>query len=597
MTQWCATATGVLAALALVAAARYRAVSATQRRRVTQQQHEIARLQERLTAELSHRSAELAAVQHEQELNASTQRAFLSVARRILVMAHDQQALLDEMERTHDDPTLLEGLLKADHAAAQQARLAQTLAVLCGARAGRHWPEPVSLEDVVRGAQSRILPFQRVMIRSRLETAVVGAAAEALIHAVAELLDNATRYSPPSTQVFVTLMPVHNGAVIEIDDGGVGMPEPAVAKAADALAGGSGLEVSRLGEVPQLGLAAVGRLCEQYGFRVTLSSAPSPYGGVRVVVLLPNALLTEPLPPTLPGPGRGDAVFGRTAAPAPSGPHGSAVPPAGPGFAPDRPLDRPSDRPLDRPHDRPLDRPDRAARSGSGASAAYDPDELYHPAPGGPAPYDQAPYDAYDPAPYDPATYEPPPYDPASAAGYPAVYPPVTGYPQADDRAARTDSAGPSHSVGPAHATAHSAGPAPAGPPAADGSPPPLPRRSHRRGRAASRHAAAAAPTPPPAPPSRSARQAQAFMTMFQAGTAGGRSAARSTSQDRPADPTHPARQDRTEPPLGRAGDRFPAPGHPGDHPPVAAQGSYDPTLPPSPQLPQRSGEFHDHHP
>jgi signal transduction histidine kinase len=308
MTQWYAVAAAVLAVLSLTAAARYRAVTVTLRRRLAERQHELDGLRTALDAELARRGAETAAVQHEQELTAATQRAFLSVARRILVMAHDQQAGLDEMERTHDDPTLLDGLLKADHAAAQQARLAQTLAVLCGARAGRHWPEPVALEDVVRGAQSRILPFQRVVVRSRLETAVVAAAAEALIHAVAELLDNATRYSPPSTQVFVTLIPVHNGAVIEIDDAGVGMPEQAVEKAAAALAGGSGLEVSRLGEVPQLGLAAVGRLAEQYGFRVTLSSAPSPYGGVRVVVLLPNALLTEPLPASAGGPPADGAV-------------------------------------------------------------------------------------------------------------------------------------------------------------------------------------------------------------------------------------------------------------------------------------------------
>ncbi|MFE4513325.1 sensor histidine kinase [Kitasatospora sp. NPDC056783] len=393
MTQWSVTATGVLAVLALVAAARYRAVSVTQRGRADRLHRELATLQERLATELARRGADLAAVQQEHEHTASTQRAFLSVARRILVMAHDQQALLDEMERTHDDPTLLEGLLKADHAAAQQARLAQTLAVLCGARAGRHWPEPVSLEDVVRGAQSRILPFQRVVVRSRIETAVVGAAAEALIHAIAELLDNATRYSPPSTQVFVTLMPVHNGAVIEIDDGGVGMPEQAVAKAAAALAGGSTLEVSRLGEVPQLGLAAVGRLAEQYGFRVTLSSAPSPYGGVRVVLLLPNALLTEPLPPTVPGLGPDDRAFS-------------------PGPRPAIPADHPL---VETP-------PGRSAAPGD--------------------------------------------------------------------------------------------------------TPPPLPRRSHRRGRTG-RAAQHAAPQPPPEPPYRSARDAQAFMAMFQAGTASGRSAAR----------------------------------------------------------------------
>ncbi|MFE6871707.1 sensor histidine kinase, partial [Kitasatospora sp. NPDC057692] len=382
MTQWCATATGVLAVLALVVAARYRAVAAAQRRRADDQQREIAALRDRLTAELSRRSAELAAVQHEQELTASTQRAFLSVARRILVMAHDQQALLDEMERTHDDPALLEGLLKADHAAAQQARLAQTLAVLCGARAGRHWPEPVSLEDVVRGAQSRILPFQRVMIRSRIETAVIGAAAEALIHAVAELLDNATRYSPPSTQVFVTLMPVHNGAVIEIDDGGVGMPEQAVEKASAALAGGSTVEISRLGEVPQLGLAAVGRLAEQYGFRVTLSSAPSPYGGVRVVVLLPNALLTEPLPPTVPGLGVEDAVFG-------GGPRRGGPPPAGTG-------------------------------RGTGYGAA-------RPGQGAASPYDPAQASGYPPVYPSPSGYPPAAAPPAASAPFTPPAPPAAG--------------------------------------------------------------------------------------------------------------------------------------------------------------------------
>ncbi|MEV6978202.1 ATP-binding protein, partial [Kitasatospora sp. NPDC093806] len=434
MTQWCATATGVFAALALVAAARYRAVSATQRRKVTQQQRDLARLREQLTAEQARRGSELAAVQQEQELNSSTQRAFLSVARRILVMAHDQQALLDEMERTHDDPALLEGLLKADHAAAQQARLAQTLAVLCGARAGRHWPEPVSLEDVVRGAQSRILPFQRVMVRSRIETAVVGAAAEALIHAVAELLDNATRYSPPSTQVFVTLMPVHNGAVIEIDDGGVGMPEQAVTKAAAALAGGSGMEVSRLGEVPQLGLAAVGRLAEQYGFRVTLSSAPSPYGGVRVVVLLPNALLTEPLPPTVPGLGAEDAVFG-------PGPYGPA-PGAG--------------------HGRSADRTGRTARTGqsgqpgqSGQSGQLGQPGQAAPSvrPDGPtapaAPYGQSPYDPspYHPSPYGPSTYGDEPFASPAASGYPPVYPP--GYPAADEPTAPAPApAGARHGAG-----------------------------------------------------------------------------------------------------------------------------------------------------
>ncbi|WP_217712087.1 ATP-binding protein [Kitasatospora sp. NA04385] len=289
-------AAALLALLALAAAARARTVTRTLRRRLAHSERELADVRGRLAAELADRKASTETALHEQELNAATRRAFLNVARRILVMAHDQQAGLDEMERTHDDPVLLDGLLRADHAAAQQARLAQTLAVLCGAKAGRTWPEPVPLEDVVRGAQGRILPFQRVVVHSRVDTAVLGAAAEALIHAVAELLDNATRYSAPNSQVYVTLLPVHNGAVLEIDDCGVGMTDVTVAKATAALAGEGSLEVSRIGEVPQLGLAAVGLLARQYGFRVTVHSTPSPYGGVRVVVLLPTALLTDPLP-------------------------------------------------------------------------------------------------------------------------------------------------------------------------------------------------------------------------------------------------------------------------------------------------------------
>ncbi|WP_354645007.1 sensor histidine kinase [Kitasatospora camelliae] len=460
MTQWCGAAAGLLSVLSLLTAARYRAVTATLRERLADGQRENDLLRARLEAELADRSAENRAVQHEQELNAATRRAFLSVARRILVMAHDQQAGLDEMERTHDDPALLEGLLKADHAAAQQARLAQTLAVLCGARAGRHWPEPVPLEDVVRGAQSRILPFQRVVVRSRIETAVVGAAAEALIHAVAELLDNGTRYSPPSTQVFVTLMPVHNGVVIEIDDCGVGMSETSLERAAAALAGDGTLEVSRLGEVPQLGLAAVGRLAAQYGFRATLSSAPSPYGGVRVVVLLPNDLLTEPLPagagsvsalPTVPtqSPVRPTpSAHVQRSAPVPPAAPSAPLAPAGPAapaapFVPpaaERPRERAAERPVERPVERPAEAP------------------------------------------------------PAGPAG--------------------------------------------------------LPRRTNRR---------PADPTPRRtatvsgggATPPRSAREAQAFMALFQAGTASGRSAARRQQNDEP----------------------FPA----------------------SPQLPQRSGDFNDH--
>ncbi|MFF4345145.1 sensor histidine kinase [Kitasatospora sp. NPDC001540] len=376
-------ATALLALLALAATARSRAVTRSLRARLARSERELATVREQLAAELADRRAGAEAALHEQEMNAATRRAFLNVARRILVMAHDQQAGLDEMERTHDDPVLLDGLLRADHAAAQQARLAQTLAVLCGARAGRTWPEPVPLEDVVRGAQGRILPFQRVVVHSRVDTAVLGAAAEALIHAVAELLDNATRYSPPNSQVYVTLMPVHNGAVIEIDDCGVGMSDVTVAKAAAALAGGGSLEVSRIGEVPQLGLAAVGLLARQYGFRVTVHSTPSPYGGVRVVVLLPNALLTDPLPQhgmPAPRPAEPDArqSVPRPPAPRPQADRGHA--PQEPGPLPTRPVSPrtgPTPPPAVPPQAAPL--PRRSNRRGGTPQRPFPPEPTVSP--------------------------------------------------------------------------------------------------------------------------------------------------------------------------------------------------------------------------
>ncbi|WP_171166849.1 ATP-binding protein [Streptomyces sp. I05A-00742] len=230
--------------------------------------------------------------------------AFLVMADRIQVMALAQQQGLDVLEQSAEDPVLMAGLMRADHAAAQLARQAQTMKVLCGAWPGRQWPEAVSLLDVVRGAQSRILEYQRVRVQGARDAAVEPRAVEALIHAVAELLDNATRYSPPTVTVLVGIRPVHSGAVIEIDDGGLGMTEQALAEAEVRLGGGAVAEGRGLGAKPQLGLAAVGMLARRYGFSVKLDS-PSAYGGVRAVVLVPSALLTQgPAAPATPAPPR-----------------------------------------------------------------------------------------------------------------------------------------------------------------------------------------------------------------------------------------------------------------------------------------------------
>src|SRR6185503_15025374 len=101
---------------------------------------------------------------------------------------------------------------------------------------------------------------------------------EPLIHALAELLDNATRYSPPQTKVHVTAVEVQTGVAIEIEDGGVSLSEEARARAERILTQAqSGLDLNDLGETPRLGLAVVGRIARMYQLQVSLRQ--SAYGG------------------------------------------------------------------------------------------------------------------------------------------------------------------------------------------------------------------------------------------------------------------------------------------------------------------------------
>jgi hypothetical protein len=184
--------------------------------------------------------------------------------------------------------------MRVDHAAAQQARHAQSVAVLCGEWPGQQWPQPLALLDVVRAASSRIVAYQRVTVSGEPEVAATASTVEPLIHLIAELLANATQSSPPTTQVLVTVRTVQRGAVIEMDDCGVGMEEHRLEQARDIVSGRRLLRLGDLGEIPQTGMAVVGQYVRRHGFRVDLM--PSPYGGVRAVVLVP-AEMVENLEP------------------------------------------------------------------------------------------------------------------------------------------------------------------------------------------------------------------------------------------------------------------------------------------------------------
>ncbi|MBL3666817.1 sensor histidine kinase [Streptomyces sp. M2CJ-2] len=232
----------------------------------------------------------------------SARSALKGAMRAVQGLANEQQLAISEMQNRHDDPEVLQDLLHIDHTNSQFGRRAQAIAVLCGAWPGRQ-RDASTLSDVVRGATSRIRDYRRVVVHGHAGIAVVSQAVEPVVLTIAELLDNAARHSEPNTSVEVRVKPAHNGTSVVIDDAGVGMHSEEVERASAVLSGRHPVDVTRLGEPPQFGLPVAGVLAARYGFRVSIDTQ-SPYGGVRAVVFLPDALLTRIADDLTPVPSR-----------------------------------------------------------------------------------------------------------------------------------------------------------------------------------------------------------------------------------------------------------------------------------------------------
>ncbi|MGV9556749.1 ATP-binding protein [Streptomyces sp. NPDC003522] len=240
--------------------------------------------------------------------------ATANAAGRMQALATGMLADLRAMEEKHADEEVLADLLHLDHRTAQAGRLADSVAVLTGARSGRRWARPIAMESILRGAMGRIGGYQRVRVHSASDTAVAGHAAEGVMHALAELLDNAANFSPPTAEVHVYVEEVPAGVIVSVEDSGLVMSEAQLRRAEAAVSGESagigGLTGTRLG------LAVVGRLARRYGMKV--SYRPSARGGTGVLVLISQDVLVSP-----------DAVPGTPAVPAASiAPAAPAVPAA-----------------------------------------------------------------------------------------------------------------------------------------------------------------------------------------------------------------------------------------------------------------------------
>ncbi|MDQ0376464.1 sensor histidine kinase [Amycolatopsis thermophila] len=276
--------------------------------------------------------AALTAAAERAELLTGVSGVFVTLARRSQSLVHRQLSLLDTMERRTEEPAELEDLFRLDHLAARMRRHAEGLIIMSGAAPGRTWSKPVPLMNIVRAAVAEVEEFQRVEVHRMAEVAVQGTAVADLTHMIAELVENATAFSPPNTTVLVHGEAVGAGFVVEIEDRGLGMGAERLAEANRRIAEAHQLD---LFDGEQLGFYVISRLAKRQGITVTLRR--SAYGGTTAVVLLPTTLLTRADP--APAEGEVPAVRARKtpARPAPARDNGRHRPPPRPAAPPPPP--------------------------------------------------------------------------------------------------------------------------------------------------------------------------------------------------------------------------------------------------------------------
>lgn len=235
----------------------------------------------------------------EAELRRSVNSVFVNLARRNQALLHRQLKLLDEMEEHVTEPDELEDLFRLDHLATRMRRHAEGLIILSGSAPGRGWRHPVSAVDVARAAVSEVESYTRVSVLAMPSVAVTGPAVADVIHLLAELIENATMFSPPETAVTIAGHTVARGFVIEIEDRGLSM-EPAELERANAtLADPPEFHIA---DNARLGLFVVGRLARRHNIKVSLRT--SPYGGTTAIVLLPSDVMAPIVEETTPEPER-----------------------------------------------------------------------------------------------------------------------------------------------------------------------------------------------------------------------------------------------------------------------------------------------------
>ncbi|MFJ8016296.1 ATP-binding protein [Streptomyces sp. NPDC096339] len=223
---------------------------------------------------------------------------FVNLARRLQSLVHREISLLDDLEDTVEDPDLLKELFHVDHLATRIRRHAENLAVLGGAASRRQWTRPIDLSEVLRSSVAEVEQYTRVKVVPPAGGSVRGHAVADVVHLLAELVENATVFSAPDTDVVVRAERVTAGIAVEVEDRGLGMPAEEQHRMNALLGDPDQISVRHLLADGRIGLYVVSALARRHGIAVELKS--NIYGGVLAVLVLPKELLGAPDAAPLP---------------------------------------------------------------------------------------------------------------------------------------------------------------------------------------------------------------------------------------------------------------------------------------------------------
>jgi signal transduction histidine kinase len=243
---------------------------------------EIARVAE---AFATVQAAAVEAAVKQARLRRQVNQVFLNLSMRTQSLLHRQLNMLDAMEQRTTDPEDLANLFRLDHLTTRMRRNAEGLIILSGLVPARGRADPAPVIDVLRAATGEVEDYTRVDVTGTARCSIGGSAASDVVHLLAELIENATTFSPPDTRIEIRAYPVAGGMAIEVEDRGLGLSSAELAEINERLASPRDFD---LADSQQLGLFIVGQISARHGIQVTLKESAS--GGVLAVATLPHGV-------------------------------------------------------------------------------------------------------------------------------------------------------------------------------------------------------------------------------------------------------------------------------------------------------------------